>query len=217
MNESIKSIGKIYLFILIIGYILFGSMYTKSLYSIIQIFNSSIAICCYFVNISYLDINKDKIYKQIAMFFTIKGVINLVYGLNTLINLNRNFDGNEDLQIFALSVFIEILLLIFIINNKKMELNTNRIMNICFICISISIFIICKTSIMPRLYNEKSVSMLFFMLMLLFILCLLYILKNLRNLDNRLSKRTIKDLQIYYIARIINIVVIFIVEILKNI
>lgn len=216
MNESVKSIGKIYLFILIIGYILFGSMYTKSLYSIIQIFNSSIAICCYFVNISYLDINKDKIYKQIAMFFTIKGVINLVYGLNTLINLNRNFDGNEDLQIFALSVFIEILLLIFIINNKKMELNTNRIMNICFICISISIFIICKTSIMPRLYNEKSVSMLFFMLMLLFILCLLYILKNLRNLDNRLSKRTIKDLHIYYIARIINIVVIFIVEILKK-
>ena len=69
---------------------------------------------------------------------------------------------------------------------------------------------------MPRLYNEKSVSMLFFMLMLLFILCLLYILKNLRNLDNRLSKRTIKDLQIYYIARIINIVVIFIVEILKK-
>ena len=216
MNESVKSIGKIYLFILIIGYILFESMNAKILYSIIQIFSSSIAICCYLVNISYLDINKDKIYKQIAMSFTIKGVINLVYGLNSLINLDINFDGNEDLQIIVLSIFIEILLLIFIINNKKMELNTNRIMNICFICISISIFIICKTSIMPRLYNEKSVSMLFFMLMLLFILCLLYILKNLRNLDNRLSKRTIKDLQIYYIARVINIVVIFIVEILKK-
>ena len=216
MNESVKSIGKIYLFILIIGYILFESMNAKILYSIIQIFNSSIAICCYLVNISYLDINKDKIYKQIAMFFTIKGIINLVYGLNSLINLDINFDGNEDLQIIVLSIFIEILLLIFIINNKKIELNTNRIMNICFICISISIFIICKTSIMPRLYNEKSVSMLFFMLMLLFILCLLYILKNLRNLDNRLSKRTIKDLQIYYIARVINIVVIFVVDILKK-
>ena len=216
MNEIIKSIGKIYLFILIIGYILFGNINAKNLYSIVQIFNSSIAICYYFVNISYLDINKEKIYKQIAMFFTIKGLINLVYGLNSLINLNGNFLGNEDLQIIVLSVFVEILLLIFIINNKKIKLNINRIMNVFLMFISISLFIIYKISIPVRLYNENGISMLFFILMFLFILCLVYILKSLKNLENRLSKRTIKDLQIYYIVKIINLVLILTADILKG-
>ena len=216
MNEIIKSIGKIYLFILIIGYILFGNINAKNLYSIVQIFNSSIAICYYFVNVSYLDINKEKIYKQIAMFFTIKGLINLVYGLNSLINLNGNFLGNEDLQIIVLSVFVEILLLIFIINNKKMKLNINRIMNVFLMFISISLVIIYKTSIPVRLYNENGISMIFFILMFLFILCLVYILKSLKNLENRLSKRTIKDLQIYYIVKIINLVLILTADILKG-
>lgn len=216
MSESIKSISKIYLFIIIIGYLLFGGVNTRILFNMILILNSCIAICCFLVTVSNFDLNKDKIYKQIAMLFTIKGIMNIVGGFSILTNLNKPIDLNKDLQIYVLATTIEVILLILITKSKKIELNINKIINICLISTSIGVLLIYNTTIFPKLYTKKGVTILFYVITFTFILGLLYALKNFKNIDKRASKRTLKDLYIYYIARVFHISIVFLSEILRK-
>ena len=182
MSESIKSISKIYLFIIIIGYLLFGGVNTRILFNMILILNSCIAICCFLVTVSNFDLNKDKIYKQIAMLFTIKGIMNIVGGFSILTNLNKPIDLNKDLQIYVLATTIEVILLILITKSKKIELNINKIINICLISTSIGVLLIYNTTIFPKLYTKKGVTILFYVITFTFILGLLYALKNFKNI-----------------------------------
>ncbi|MBC5997627.1 hypothetical protein EAI30_12425 [Romboutsia ilealis] len=216
MSESIKSISKIYLFIIIIGYLLFEGVDTRILFNMILILNSCIAICCFLVTVSNFDLNKDKIYKQIAMLFTIKGIMNIVGGFSILTNLNKPIDLNKDLQIYVLATTIEVILLILITKSKKIELNINKIINICLISTSIGVLLIYNTTIFPKLYTKKGVTILFYVITFTFILGLLYALKNFKNIDKRASKRTLKDLYIYYIARVFHISIVFLSEILRK-
>ena len=213
MSECAKTIIKVYSFILIITYILLGNLDFEYMCSIVLILNSTIGICGFLVNKSYFDINKDNMYKYISFIFAFTGIINLVNALSRLSFSNNLEYISISRHISATAIGLEVILFIWILNYKK-ELNMKNLVNIAIIFTIASLFIICKTSLIPEIYTSKGLDIFVFLIYIVYVLGMLYILKNLRNISNRVSKRTLRDLLIYSITRILHLIMLLIFSII---
>ncbi|QJA08863.1 hypothetical protein HF520_07845 [Romboutsia sp. CE17] len=163
MSECAKTIIKVYSFILIITYILLGNLDFEYMCSIVLILNSTIGICGFLVNKSYFDINKDNMYKYISFIFAFTGIINLVNALSRLSFSNNLEYISISRHISATAIGLEVILFIWILNYKK-ELNMKNLVNIAIIFTIASLFIICKTSLIPEIYTSKGLDIFVFLI-----------------------------------------------------
>lgn len=215
MSECVKNIIKIYVSILVISYILVGNFDFTHIYGAILILNSTIGICGFLVNSSYFDFNKDNMYKQISMVFAFSGVINLVYAFSILMNEGNQIFTNKTAQIGLLSLGVEICLIIYVLSKNKNEMNLNRLINLSLIFTILSLFVLCKSSIVPITYNEKGSTIYSIIVKIIYILGGVYIIKNISKIGNRISKRTMRDMQIYNTSRIIYLIYILLFDFLS--
>ncbi len=215
MSDCVKNIVKIYLFVLAITYILLGKFDFTYAYTIIIVLNSIIGICGFLVNLSYCEFNKDIVYKYISISFAISSVINLIYAFSIFILGNGDRNLNIINIIGFLSIFSEISLLIFTLNHNKTEIKTNKLINMGSIFILVSLFIICRTNILRYIINLNTTNIIMLSMQVICILGFLYIIRNINKIDGKISKRALKDLQMYSIAKLIFLAFTIIVSIIN--
>lgn len=203
MNECVKNIMKIYIFILVILYILLGKFSFIHIYSVLLILNSTIGICGFLVNTSYSDLNKDNIYKHISMVFAFSGIINLVYAFSMLMYKHEYQHINTITHIGFLGIGVEILLTMYILNKHKNEINIKKIINTLIILTVLSLLVLCRTSVIPMVYSKSGITVYSFIVEIVYIIGAIYIIKNIKKLDNRISKRAMRDIQIYNVSRLV--------------
>lgn len=210
MNECVKNIMKIYIFILVIMYILLGKFSFIHIYSVLLILNSTIGICGFLVNTSYSDLNKDNIYKHISMVFAFSGIINLVYAFSMLMYKHEYQHINTITHIGFLGIGVEILLTMYILNKHKNEMNIKKIINTSILLTVLLLLVLCRTSFMPIFYSKSGITLYSFIVEIIYITGAIYIIKNIKKLDNRISKRAMRDIQIYNISRLVYLISILI-------
>ncbi|SCG95216.1 Alkaline phosphatase synthesis sensor protein phoR [uncultured Clostridium sp.] len=203
MNECVKNIMKIYIFILVILYILLGKFSFIHIYSVLLILNSTIGICGFLVNTSYSDLNKDNIYKHISLVFAFSGIINLVYAFSMLMYKHEYQHINTITHIGFLGIGVEILLTMYILNKHKNEINIKKIINTLIILTVLSLLVLCRTSVIPMVYSKSGITVYSFIVEIVYIIGAIYIIKNIKKLDNRISKRAMRDIQIYNVSRLV--------------
>ncbi|WP_195250933.1 sensor histidine kinase [Romboutsia sp. 1001713B170207_170306_H8] len=203
MNECVKNIMKIYIFILVILHILLGKFSFIHIYSVLLILNSTIGICGFLVNTSYSDLNKDNIYKHISLVFAFSGIINLVYAFSMLMYKHEYQHINTITHIGFLGIGVEILLTMYILNKHKNEINIKKIINTLIILTVLSLLVLCRTSVIPMVYSKSGITVYSFIVEIVYIIGAIYIIKNIKKLDNRISKRAMRDIQIYNVSRLV--------------
>ncbi|WP_122639400.1 hypothetical protein [Romboutsia sp. Marseille-P6047] len=177
MNECVKNIMKIYIFILVILYILLGKFSFIHIYSVLLILNSTIGICGFLVNTSYSDLNKDNIYKHISMVFAFSGIINLVYAFSMLMYKHEYQHINTITHIGFLGIGVEILLTMYILNKHKNEINIKKIINTLIILTVLSLLVLCRTSVIPMVYSKSGITVYSFIVEIVYIIGAIYIIK----------------------------------------
>ena len=213
MSDCVKNIVKIYLFVLAITYILLGKFDFRYAYTMIIVINSIIGVCGFLVNLSYCEFNKDTVYRYISISFAISSVINLIYAF--LIFMSDSMSFNIVNSIGLLSIISEIGLLIFTLNYKNIEISTNKFTSGGSIFILVSLFILWRTSIFRYITSLSTTNLIIFITQIMCIIGFLYILKNIYKIDGKISKRTIKDLQMYSIVKLMILIFTVIVSIIN--
>lgn len=213
MSDCVKNIVKIYLFVLAITYILLGKFDFRYAYTMIIVINSIIGVCGFLVNLSYCEFNKDTVYRYISISFAISSVINLIYAF--LIFMSDSMSFNIVNSIGLLSIISEIGLLIFTLNYKNIEISTNKFTSGGSIFILVSLFILWRTSIFRYITRLSTTNLIIFITQIMCIIGFLYILKNIYKIDGKISKRTIKDLQMYSIVKLMILIFTVIVSIIN--
>lgn len=213
MSDCVKNIVKIYLFVLAITYILLGKFDFRYAYTMIIVINSIIGVCGFLVNLSYCEFNKDTVYRYISISFAISSVINLIYAF--LIFMSDSMSFNIVNSIGLLSIISEIGLLIFTLNYKNIEISTNKFTSGGSIFILVSLFILWRTSIFRYIISLSTTNLIIFITQIMCIIGFLYILKNIYKIDGKISKRTIKDLQMYSIVKLMILIFTVIVSIIN--
>lgn len=213
MSDCVKNIVKIYLFVLAITYILLGKFDFRYAYTMIIVINSIIGVCGFLVNLSYCEFNKDTVYRYISISFAISSIINLIYAF--LIFMSDSMSFNIVNSIGILSIISEIGLLIFTLNYKNIEISTNKFTSGGSIFILVSLFILWRTSIFRYITSLSTTNLIIFITQIMCIIGFLYILKNIYKIDGKISKRTIKDLQMYSIVKLMILIFTVIVSIIN--
>ena len=213
MSDCVKNIVKIYLFVLAITYILLGKFDFRYAYTMIIVINSIIGVWGFLVNLSYCEFNKDTVYRYISISFAISSVINLIYAF--LIFMSDSMSFNIVNSIGLLSIISEIGLLIFTLNYKNIEISTNKFTSGGSIFILVSLFILWRTSIFRYITSLSTTNLIIFITQIMCIIGFLYILKNIYKIDGKISKRTIKDLQMYSIVKLMILIFTVIVSIIN--